>query len=379
MTKWTVPQFETSVGPREAEAAAECIRSGWITEGPRCEEFIERVKKLAGVEYGVLAPNGTLALYLALKACGVGEGWGVVVPDMTFIATATAVLMTGATPLFADVNAYGQLSYTSARQMTAGYEPRVMSLPAHLYGSASNEVPGDHCAGLFAIEDACQALGIAYRGKPCGSLGKAAAFSFFADKTITTGEGGFVGTCEKDVYEHLRYLRNQGRVERGSFVHPKIGQNFRMTDIQAAVGLVQLDRMEEIVAKKRAIYSRYLDRLSTLVAILAPAPGSTHIPFRTVAFFDDARRAESFLRDRGIEPRSSFFPLHRQPCFQGTLIYPEGHLMHHWQHEEENFPEAVRFWNHALCLPTWADMKTEDVELVCDVVTEYCEERRRAS
>lgn len=356
-TPWVVPQFVPFLGEQEAGAVAACVRSGWITEGPLCERFVRRIKEISGVRYGVLAPNGTLALYLALKACGVKSGDEVIVPDLTFNATATAVVMAGASPVFADVNEHGQMSWGSAQNALS--DKTWGCLPVHLYGIGQGMMPGMRC-----IEDACQALGVLVGGLPCGSLGWASAFSFFADKTVTTGEGGFVGTNDQSVFDRLRYLRNQGRLDRGSFVHPRIGQNFRMTDIQAAVGLSQLDRMPEIVSRKRAVHAAYTERLSDVVRVLQPPKGSTHVPFRTVVFFERlASEAADFLRARRVEPRSAFHPLHRQPCFE--------HLAHDPRHVDENFAWSNRFWNHALCLPTFPGLSESQVETVCTAVRDF--------
>lgn len=364
MTTWKVPQFQTCVGADEAAAVAECVQSGWITEGPRCAEFVERVKQIAGVKYGVLAPNGTLALYMALKACGVGEGWEVIVPDLTFVASATAVVMAGAKPVFVDVNQWGQLDSSRALDAAESRIVHTAMMPVHLYGSGCSSAVAVPPAGVLVIEDACQGLGVTIDGRPCGSLGLASAFSFFADKTVTTGEGGFVGTNDETVYERLRYLRNQGRIDRGSFVHPMIGQNFRMTDLQAAVGLVQLDRLDWIVARKLAHHDYYRHHLAGTVCLLEPMPGSTHIPFRTVAFFDQpASEAAEFLRAHGIEPRSAFYPLHKQPCFD--------YRAEDMRHADALFPNTNYFWKHALCLPTFAGMTEEQLDLVCRVVRAY--------
>jgi len=356
--KWKVPQFVSPIGDEEAVAVSECVRSGWITEGARSEEFIAKVSEIAGVQYGVLAPNGTLALYLALKACGVGAGDKVLVPDLTFIATATAVIMVGAEPVFTDVDEYGQMPLGAAADWE-GY-----TLPVHLYGmaSAAATVQQDRC-----IEDACQGLGVKLFNKPCGSLGRASAFSFFADKTITTGEGGFVGTNDESVYEHLRYLRNQGRIDRGSFVHPAIGQNFRMTDVQAAIGLVQLSKMDEIVRRKRDAFASYAEQLEGIVELLQPPPGSSHIPFRAVALFPgDASNVAKFLKERGIEPRSAFYPLHLQPCFQSLRpVQPD---------DSWRFRNSIHFWDHALCLPTFPGIKQEQIDWVCDSIKESVRE-----
>lgn len=363
MMSWKVPQFVPFLGEEEARSTAECVRSGWITEGPLSALFVDEIKKLAGVKYGVLAPNGTLALYLALKATGVGPGDEVLVPDLTFVASATAVVMAGARPVFVDVDQHAQMSSSAAGASIRIGGPYKAVMPVHLYGSACAAVAG-YAPSTVVIEDACQALGVEYNGRPCGSLGTASAFSFFADKTITTGEGGFVGTDDEGIYRRLRFLRNQGRENRGSFVHPEIGQNFRMTDLQAAVGLEQLRKMPEIVARKRAIYRAYADRIGSIVDLLAPSPGSTHVPFRTVAVFkryaDDAAK---FLAARGVEPRSCFFPLHRQPCFAGFASDK--------RHDDRLFPQANWLWDRALCLPTFAGMTEEQIDVVCSAVKDF--------
>lgn len=357
---WVVPQFDPQLGAEEALAASDCVRSKWITEGPCCAEFVQEVKKVVGVPFGVLAPNGTLAIYLALKAAGIGPGHDVIVPDLTFVGTATAVVMAGATPVFADVDPYAQMDRESVRQMIQPVlrEGRPLAyLPVHLYGFACRDYIDAGWAP--AIEDACQALGVEYEGKPCGSFGLASAFSFFADKIVTTGEGGFVGCHDPDLYDRLCYLRNQGRKERGSFVHPEIGQNFRMTDLQASIGLSQIRRLPELITRRRAVHARYVAELSQSVEILGPPPGSSHVPFRTVVLVEgDAQEAMTYLEKCGIQSRSVFFPLHRQPCFQNLR----------WKgkpYADEAFPNSNMLYRRGLCLPTFPGITDQQIEAVC--------------
>jgi perosamine synthetase len=359
---WVVPQFVPLLGEEEARAVADCVRSGWITEGPLCTQLVEEIKRIIGVKYGVLAPNGTLALYLALRACGVGHGWEVIVPDLTFIASATAVVMAGARPVFVDVNRNAQMDLRAARAASAA-EQHTAWMPVHLYGFACNEYAADKTGWPMVIEDACQGLGVEFAGRPCGSFGDASAFSFFADKVVTTGEGGFVGTNNELVYDRLRYLRNQGRKDRGSFVHPEIGQNFRLTDVQAAIGLSQLRRFPELVARRRAIHARYTEKLNGVIDVLQPPSGSTHIPFRTVVLFPDAAAAAKHLSEKGIEPRTVFYPLHRQPCFQ--------YLNRDQRHGDDKFPQANELYLRGLCLPTFPGMTDQQVDLVCEASKDF--------
>ena len=237
-----VPQFMPYVGLEEWKAIKPCFEENWITEGPRSKIFAEKLCKKIGCKYGVFANNGTLALYLGLRALGIKKGDEVIVPNFTFIASANAIEMTGATPVFCDINEDDlQINIDDCKKLISRKTKAIM--PVHLYGFASNmdnvmEFAKKH--KLLVIEDAAQALGIKWNKKGCGSFGDVATFSFFADKTITTSEGGFVCTNDEKIYKKLLYLRNQGRINRGSFIHPEIGYNFRMTDIQAAIGLKQL-------------------------------------------------------------------------------------------------------------------------------------------
>ena len=258
-----VPQFMPWVGNEEYLSMSSCFEKNWITEGPKAKEFTEKLLALTGAKYGVLAPNGTLALYLALRAAGIKSGDEVIVPDFTFIATANSVEMVGATPVFADVNRKNfQIEISGLEKLITPKTKAIM--PVHVYGTVADmdeitKFASKH--NLIIVEDAAQAIGVHYKGKHAGTFGKTGAFSFFADKTITTGEGGFIVTDDEKIYDQLLYLRNQGRKDRGSFIHPEIGYNFRMTDIQCAIGLTQLGKFEEIKKRKTIVKEKYLELL----------------------------------------------------------------------------------------------------------------------
>jgi perosamine synthetase len=335
---------------------------------------------LTGAKFGVLAPNGTLALYLGLRAMGIGPGDEVVVPDFTFIASATAVEMAGGTPVFVDVRREDlQIDMQACKRVLSSRTKAIM--PVHVYGYAANmpEVmtfAQEH--GLMVIEDAAQAVGVLWSKQHCGTFGQAGTFSFFADKTITTGEGGFVVTNEEAIYEKLLMLRNQGRLNRGSFVHAEIGYNFRMTDIQIAVGLVQLAKLKEIVSLKKKIYSQYLEALKGAEGIrfLQVPHDSTHIPFRVGILVDcEAKLVMDFLSKQEIEPRSFFYPLHRQPAFQ--------YLKHNeswWRRmDDRNFKNAVYGYEHGICLPSFPALTVEQVQYVCEKLREFFDVRGNRS
>jgi len=359
-----VPQQSPWLGEAEKAAVCRVFDSNWITEGPVAAEFSRRLRELMGAEYGVFAPNGTLALALGLMALGIGAGDEVIVPDTTFIASATAVLIAGARPVFVDVNSRNfQINVeTCIRAVT----PRTRAImPVHLYGMACNMkavLDFAELYGLAVIEDACEAINVRYRGQHTGTFGDVGCFSFFADKTITTAEGGWVICKDGDIYDRLRYLRNQGRIERGTFIHPQIGYNFRLTDIQAAIGLAQLDRLDEIVARKLERLAWYHDELDRVEGIrfLEVEPGSTYVPFRVVLLCQDAQELEDYLCQHYIEPRRVFYPLHRQPCFQH--LNPGGDVQ---------YPNAVYGYEHGICLPVFPTLTQEQVAYICSTIKEF--------
>ena len=333
-----VPQFMPYVDMEEYEAIKHCFEINWITEGPKAKEFGQQLCDLIGVKYGVFAPNGTLSLYLSLRALGVGPGDEVIVPDFTFIASANAVEMTGARPVFVDVCPEDmQIDVEDCQRVLSDKTKAIM--PVHLYGFTANMTEIMHFArenNLLVLEDAAQALGIKRDGKGCGSFGDIASFSFFADKTLTTGEGGFVCTDDPAIYEKLLYLRNQGRINRGTFVHPEIGYNFRMNDIQMAIGLTQMKKFRVVLRVKE----------------------------------DNAQGLMDFMKENDIETRTFFYPLHLQPCFKERWGTDP-------RHNREHFPVTQDAYNRGVCLPSFPALTAEEITYVCDAIKTYYYQKRK--
>ena len=373
-----VPQFMPYVDMTEWEAVKGCFEDNWITEGPKSKEFNKKLCDIIGCKYGVFANNGTLALYLGLRAIGVGPGDEVIVPDFTFIASANAIEMTGATPVFCDVGDDLQISIEDCKKLVSRKTKAIM--PVHIYGFAANMDEVMSFAkqnNLLVIEDAAQALGIKWNGKGCGSFGDVATFSFFADKTITTAEGGFVCTDDEEIYEKLLYLRNQGRINRGSFVHPEIGYNFRITDIQAAIGLRQLEKFDEIISKKVKNYNLYRELLSGVkgVQIIEPRKEvSPFIPFRVVLRVTDEKSSDGlmkYMKENGIETRTFFYPLHKQPCFEG-LIRAQKYKF--WR-TYSKCSKSLDSYNTGVCLPSYAALGEEQIKHVCQTIKDYMRDK----
>jgi len=354
LSKQHIPQFRSFVEQSDYHAIERVFNSRYIAEGPVAAEFTDQLLGVIGSPYGALAANGTLALYLALKALGIGSGDEVVVQDTTFIATANAVEMVGAKPVFVDVVSPTDLSIDLSRVKINSNTKAIMI--AHLYGTAcsnTNEVKGFcEANNLYLVEDAAQALGVKNSKRHCGTFGTVGTFSFFADKTITTGEGGFVVTADDEINTRLKYLRNQGRLASGTFVHPEIGFNFRMTDMQCALGVAQLAKLDYIVQEKMAIQAHYEKNLRDHVEFLTLNHDFNHIPFRVVVFTENAHEVMEKMKADGIESRSVFYPMHKQPCFSK------------YQYKDADFESANKCYETGICLPTWIGLTADEIDYV---------------
>jgi len=374
-----VNQFQPFIGNDEYVAIKECFDTNWITEGPISKRFSNKLCELIGCKYGVFAPNGTLSLYLGLKSIGIGPGDEVLVPDFTFIASANAIEMVGAKPIFVDIDRDTlHIDLDKCKDLITDNTKAIM--PVHIYGTAVDmdsvmSFAKNH--KLKVIEDAAQAIGVTWNDQHCGSFGDVASFSFFADKTITTGEGGFVCTNNIDTYNQLLYLRNQGRKDRGSFIHPEIGYNFRITDIQCAIGLTQLNKLDTIISNKQRILQQYKKHLNGIAGlkIMEPDGLSNHIPFRVAIIFDTTvTDIMDYLSSNDIETRTFFYPLHKQPCF--TKIMYSQYCTQCIETAGANcnmdcFKNSTYNYNHGLCMPSYPDLENSQIKYICNLIKTY--------
>lgn len=366
-----IRQVSPFIGEEEAHAVHRVVESGWITEGPESAAFVEELKEYVGARFAVLAPNGTLALALGLLALGIGPGDEVLVPDTTFIGSASAVVLTGAKPVFVDVEPTTfQIDVADAERRTTSVTRAVM--PVHLYGTACDMAAVSAFAvrkGIRVVEDAAQGMGVHFRDQHVGTFGDVGCFSFFADKTITTGEGGFVTCQDETTYERLCLLRNQGRMKSGTFIHLSVGFNLRITDMQAALGRVQLRKLSVIIDRKQALHAAYREVLSGIrgVRILGAAEGANHVPFRCVILVDDASPLIERLASHQIESRTFFYPLHLQPAF-ASLHGPDA--------SDRRFPNAVAGYERGICLPLHSVLTVDDVSRIAGVIRDHQEPAR---
>ena len=351
-----IPQFRSFVDYKDFRAIKKVFRNNYIAEGPVGQEFVNELLKITGSKYGVLAPNGTLAIYLALKACGIKAGDEVLVQNITFIASANAIEMVGATPVFIDIVSETDASIDLDKIKMNKKIKGIMI--CHLFGTACSNIEEvkAFCEknNLMLFEDAAQTIGIKNnQNKHCGTFGKIGTFSFYADKTITTGEGGFIVTDDEDVYNNMRFLRNQGRKNSGTFVHPEIGYNFRLTDIQSALGLHQISKLNRIINAKQKIYELYKKYIGDNVSFLTINSSFTHIPFRVVVFVENADKTIKLMEKDGIEGRSVFFPLNKQPCFETFESSKTG-----------LYNNSSRFFGRGICLPTWIGLSEAQIKYI---------------
>lgn len=363
--KYKIFQMSPYVGKEEIEEIADSIKANWISEGPKAKKFTERILNYIGAKYGVLAPNGTLALFMALKVLGIKEDDEVIVPDFTFIASANAVYLTGTKPVFVDVQRDDfNLDPNLIENKITSKTKAIMSV--HIYGQSVDMDPIMKIAKkykLSVIEDACQGLGVYYKKrKHVGTIGDIGCFSFFADKTITTGgEGGMVVTDNKKLYEGLLYFRNQGRLHPGTFVHPKIGYNFRMNDLQAAFGLAQFRKLNYIIKKKLENYNLYKEYLRDVeeVKFLREMPYSNIVPFRVNIIVKKLDKLVDYLVKNEIQQRGCFYPLHLQP---GYRIY---------RYKNKDFPNSIFAYKNAMSLPVHLGLRKKDIGYICDTIRDF--------
>lgn len=355
--------YEPWIGRPELARVVRCVKSGWISSiGAEIGEFEARFAALCARRFGVATSNGTTALHLALAALGIGPGDEVIVPALTFVATANAVHYTGATPVFADADPVTWNVDPAAVAKSVTRRTRAI-LAVHLYGQPADMralASTARRAGAVLVEDAAEAHGARYHGRPVGSLGAVACFSFYGNKMVTTGEGGMVLTSDAKLAARLRLLRDHAMSPKRRYYHTEIGFNYRMTTLQAALGLAQLDRFEEICRRKQRIAAWYRDGLRGLPLELAPdVPGSENVHWMFSALIRrDARLdRDAFARRllaRGIDSRPFFVPIPELPPYRGRGTYPV----------------AADLGTRGVNLPSGPRLSRRDVRFICDEITD---------
>ena len=362
-----IPVNEPLLGEREKELVLECINSGWISsEGPFVEKFEESFCKTVKRKYGISCSSGTAALDLAVSALKIGPGDEVIMPTFTIISCASSVIKAGAKPILidADPNTWNM----NVNDIEASITPKTVAIMAvHIYGLPVDMDPLLEIANrykLFVIEDAAELIGANYKKNPCGSFGHVSTFSFYPNKQITTGEGGMVVTNDLQIRDRCKSLRNLCFQKERRFVHKELGWNYRMTNLQAALGLAQLEKLDLIVKNKiknGKIYNKFLENVQGIHTPLQRTKYAENIYWVYGILLDSkiatAEEMIDKLRKSKIGTRPFFFPMHQQPVFKEMGIF-----------EKQSFPISEKLYKYGFYLPSGLTLEPENIEKVAEIL-----------
>lgn len=354
------PVYQPSLTGNEKKYVNECLDSTWISsKGHFINEFEKAFASYIKTQYATGVCNGTVAIHLALLALGIKPDDEVIVPTFTYIASANPIVQIGATPVFVDSEPDSwQMSPSDIEKKITSKTKAIMVV--HLYGHPCNmdkimQIAKKH--GLFVIEDCAEAIGTKYKGQHVGTFGDVATFSFFGNKTITCGEGGMVVTNDPTIYDRLVHFRGQGLAKYREYWHDVLGYNYRMTNIQAAIGLAQLEQVETFLAKKQQIAKWYNENLKKAPVDFHNPVGDVFHSFWMCSIMVEKEclrdKLREFLKNAGIETRPTFYPIHTMP------IYSQQFAMHH---------VAENLASRGINLPSYPGLEKEDIDYICEKI-----------
>jgi len=350
-----------TVEKEDYEFIKKALDVNFINEGPLTAEFENKIAGLLNAKYAMATTSGTAAIFLALKALDIGHGDEVIVPDITFIATANAVDLCGAKPVLVDIDPKTLTISIDAIKRNLTSKTKAI-VPVHVTGRAADmdailAIAKKH--NLFVIEDAAEALGSKYKEKYLGTWGNIGCFSFSANKTISTGQGGMMVTDNEELYKKLRPLKDQGRPVRGTGgddLHNTIGYNFRITDLQAGMGLGQLTHLPNRIKRMKKNYELYRENLKNVKEISFFSSRTEELPQWTDIQVERRDELEKYLKDQNMDCRKYWLPLHRQLAYKMA---------------DDNFPNSTALSPKSLWLPSAFTLSDEDILAVCQKIKEF--------
>ncbi|MBE3133548.1 MAG: DegT/DnrJ/EryC1/StrS family aminotransferase [Acidobacteria bacterium] len=366
MVKERVPLARPDIAPQDIDAVVAVLKTPHLSLGPKGPEFEQALASYLGLAHGVAVNSGTSALHLVVRALGVGPGDEMITSPFTFIATANCALFEGARLVFVDIDEETWNMDAGAMEAAVTDRTRLL-MPVHIFG---RPMPMDRvmalgeARGIPVVEDACEALGATYQGRPAGAFGRAATFAFYPNKQMTTGEGGMIVTDDPGLADLCRSLRNQGRDPSGGWLaHARLGYNYRLSDINCALGLSQLARLPEFVAARGRVAARYLEKLAGVEELVLPAPYTEGtmswfvFVVRLADRFSQAQRDAvlEHLRGEGIGTNNYFSPVHLQPFYAEQFGYKPG-----------DFPVCEKIAARTLALPFYNRLTEPDQDLVVE-------------
>ena len=361
MPGWKVPLADVSVPEADIAIVADVYRSGWLSMGPRTEEFERALAAYTGSAHALAVANGTAALHLICLAAGLGPGDEVIVPSLTFVASVNAIAYTGATPVFVDIASLTE-PWPSPAAVEAAITPRTRAVMAVAYGGHPGEIAALRALaerrGLILLEDAAHAIGVRHEGRHLGTFGAAGAFSFFSNKNLAIGEGGAVVTDDDALAERMRLLRSHGmttltwdrhRGHASSYDVVALGFNYRIDEPRAALATARLARLDADNERRRAIVARYRDKLAPIEGVVPTAPGGLHI--FTVVVDGDRDAVREAMAQRGVQTSVHYPPAHRFSIYAGDAL-----------------PVTEAYAGSTITLPLFADMTEAQQDLVVDAL-----------
>lgn len=357
-----IPVYQPDLSGKEKEYVMDCMDSTWISsKGKYVERFENSFAEYIGVKYGAAVANGTVAIHLALLALGVGVGDEVIVPSFTYVASANPIVYVGAKPVFVDSSEdTWQIDTNEVEQRITDRTKAVIA--PHIYGypcemDTLRQICDKH--HLFLIEDCAEAIGSAYKDKKVGCYGDLACFSFFGNKTITTGEGGMVLGDNKELIDRARHIKDQGMSRTQEYWHDIVGYNFRMTNICAAIGCAQLEKIDRFVSRKIEIGEMYQDLLKDVPVTFQKNNKDVLNTYWMIALLlkDDDQRKDfrKYLKEHEIDTRPTFFPIHKMPMYECG----------------ESHPVSEDLGNRGINLPSYPLLSDQDVAMICNVIKEF--------
>ena len=351
-----IPVSQPKLSQREIDYVTDAVKSGWVSSlGAYIDAFEKKFAEYCGTQYAVTVSNGTVGLHLALKVLGIGDGDEVITPDLTFVATANAVRTAQGTPVMVDV--CRDTYCIDPAQIVRAITPKTRAIiPVHLYGHPANmpailDIARTH--NLHVIEDAAEAHGASIEGVRVGAFGDCGVFSFYGNKIITSGEGGMITTNSLDIYNRALYLRDHAMSKEIRYWHTEIGYNYRMTNMQAALGLAQLEQIDDFIECRAQLLFEYKKLLEPRGIECNPQVNAQPTNWMVCAVIDRLNRGKrdqviAHMRDRGVDARPFFFPLTMMPMFAAV-----------------DNPVSYRLSETGINLPTFVGMTHEQIAIAC--------------
>mgnify|MGYP001594115353 FL=1 len=362
-----IPVNEPAISKNALKYVTDCIKTGWVSSsGKYLKDFEEKFAKFLGVKHAITTTNGTTALHLAILALGIKKGDEVILPSHTMMSSAAAIVYTGATPVLVDVERDSWNMDVSQIEEKISKRTKAI-MPVHIYGHPVDMDPIIALAKkyhLYIIEDAAESTGAEYKRKLTGTLGDIGCFSFYANKIITTGEGGMMVTNNDKIANHARLLKDMAHSPQKRFLHKEIGFNFRMTNLQAALGVAQLEEVKKYIQKKRWMAALYNEELSKIKGLTLPIEHSwaknVYWMYGILVEKEFGVTRDEFMKkllEMGIDTRTFFIPMHKQPALKQLGLF-----------KGEKYPVSDEIGRRGLYLPSGLALTEKQIRIVCKTI-----------